>query len=89
MTTLPGYDAWKLTNPYEMTRAQEREMEERHADQIDRLREAIACALSDERGSLYRADVRRVVIEELNKVPRLAGEPEWQARTPVPLPPLG
>jgi hypothetical protein len=87
--SLPGYDAWKLANPYDTTPEQEREAEERHADQMDRLRDAIACALADERGDLYRADVRRIVIEELNKIPRLVGEPKWQTATPVPVPPLG
>ena len=68
---------------------QEREMEERHNEQLDRLCDAISAALADERGELYLADVRRVVIEELNKVKRLAGEPEWQTRTPVAVPGLG
>ena len=86
---LPGYDAWKLADPYYLTPEQERAIEERYHEQIDRLRDAISAALADERGELYLADVRRVVIEELNKVKRLAGEPEWQTRKPVPVPGLG
>lgn len=86
---LPGYDAWKLANPYDITAEQERALEEADWEAEDRLREAISATLSDERGDLYRADIRRIVIEELNKLPRHPGEPEWQTKTPVPVPPLG
>lgn len=86
---LPGYDAWKLASPYDITPEQERELEDRQHEQMDQLREALSATISDERGDLYLADVRRVVIEELNKVKRLPDEPEWQTKTPVPIPDLG
>jgi hypothetical protein len=49
----------------------------------------MSASLADHRGDLYLADVRRIVIEELNKMAPQAGEPAWQTRTPVPVPPLG
>lgn len=86
---LPGYDTWKLRSPYELTPEQERTFEQEQQDAEDSLRSAVAATLADERGNLYLADVRRIVIEELNKLARQPGEPEWQTRTPVPIPPLG
>ena len=88
---LPGYDAWKLATPpeYEMTAEQERELEDQRAMEEQRLRDAIACALADERGGMYLATVRRIVIEELNKLQSLPAEPRWQSATPVPIPRLG
>jgi hypothetical protein len=85
MDDLPGYDAWKLRSPDEFTPEQERAFEQEQQDAADNLREAIAATLADYRGSIYLADVRKIVIEELNKLTRQAGEPEWQTRTPVPL----
>src|SRR6185437_3421077 len=82
---LPGYDAWKLEGPPEMTPEEEREMEDRDRQQKADLREAIAAVLLDHRADIYLADIRQIVIEELNKLQRQAGEPEWQTRTPVPL----
>ncbi len=82
---LPGYDAWKLEGPPEMTPEEEREMEERDHQQKQDLRDAIAAALLDNRADIYLSDIRQIVIEELNKLQRQAGEPEWQTRTPVPL----
>lgn len=87
MPNLPGYDAWKLADPYYQTPEQERAAIARYDEMGDNLREQIAAALADYRGSLYLADVRRIVIEELNKLTPLAGEPAWQTKTPVP--PLG
>lgn len=91
MMSIPGYDAWKLATPpeYEITGEEERALEENREMQEQNLRDAISSALADERGDLYRADIRRIVIEELNKLTRTRGEPEWQAATPVPIPPLG
>lgn len=88
---LPGYDAWKLATPphYEMTPEQECELEDQLALEEQRLRDAIACALADERGGMYLATVRRVVVEELNKLQPRPGEPKWQSATPVPIPRLG
>jgi hypothetical protein len=85
---LPNYDAWKLATPpeYEMTTEQERAQEEDREIQEQNLRDAIACVLADNRGDIYLMDVRRIVVEELNKVPRLTWEPEWQTRTPVVVP---
>lgn len=85
----PGYDAWKTANPHEMTEAEEAAQAAREAEQEQNLRDAIAAVLQDERGDIYLATVRRVVIEELNKMRPLPGEPEWQTRTPVPVPALG
>jgi hypothetical protein len=89
MTNLPGYDAWKLADPYYRTAAQEAAATERYHEMGDNLREWIADVLADHRGDLYLADVRRIVIEELNKMAPRAGEPAWQTKTPVPVPPLG
>ena len=86
---LPGYDAWKLRSPDEFTPEQERAFEQEQHDAEDNLREAVAATFTDERRKLYLADIRKIVIEELNKLPRQAGEPEWQTKTPVPIPALG
>lgn len=87
--SLPGYDAWKLACPYDMTAEQEARAIERDNEQQDDLREQIAAALVDYRADLYLATVRRIVIEELNKLTPRAGEPAWQTRTPVQIPGLG
>ena len=88
---LPGYDAWKLASPPhdDITPEQERALEDEYHEAEDNLREAVAATLADERGKLYLATIRRIVIEELNKMERQAGEPEWQTRTPVPVPRMG
>lgn len=86
---LPNYDAWKLACPYDMKAEEEQQAIERYGEQQDNLREAIAVALSDYRSDLYLADIRRIVIEELNKLAPRAGEPAWQTKTPVPIPGLG
>jgi hypothetical protein len=86
---LPGYDGWKLQCPYDLTPEQERALEDEHLQMAQDLRDAIAGALQDSRGHLYLADIRQIVIEELNKLQRQAGEPGWQTRTPVPMPRLG
>lgn len=86
---LPNYDAWKLANPYDMTAEQEKAATDRYGEQQDNLREAIVAALADYRSDLYLADIRRLVIEELNKLAPRAGEPAWQTKTPVPIPGLG
>jgi hypothetical protein len=85
---LPGYDAWKTDAP-EMTVEQERAQEERDREEMDNLRGQIAVVLKDERGDIYLSDIRRIVIEELNKMRPRPGEPEWQTQTPVPVPGLG
>lgn len=64
-------------------------MEAERDNQEQCLRDAIYCALSDNRGEIYLATVREIVIEELNKLRPLAGEPAWQTQAPVPIPPLG
>lgn len=89
MTMPPGYDAWKTSNPDDPTPEQEREAEARAREQEEDLREAIAAALHDNRGDIYLADIRRIVIEELNKLKPGPGEPSWQTRTPVPIPRMG
>ena len=90
---LPGYDAWKTDlsgTPYEgMTPEQEDALEVEQAAEKQNLRDAIACALADERGDIYLADIRQIVIEELNKLRPLPGEPAWQTATAVPVPALG
>jgi hypothetical protein len=88
---IPGYDAWKLATPPEcdLTSEQERALEEERWEQEERLREAVADAMHNERGNLYLADIRKIVVEELNKLSKQPGEPEWQTRTPVPIPGLG
>ena len=73
----------------DLTPEQERAIEQERWEQEDRLREAIADAMHNERGKLYLADIRKVVIEELNKLVRQPCEPEWQTKTPVPIPALG
>lgn len=87
--SIPGYDAWKLACPYDMTAEQERAFQEAYDEARDDLREQIAAALADYRGDIYVADIRRIVIEELNKLTPKAGEPAWQTKTPVPIPGLG
>jgi hypothetical protein len=86
---LPGYDAWKLECPYDMTAAEERALIERDAEQEAELRDQIAAVFMDYRADIYLATIRRIVIEELNKLRPSAGEPEWQTKTPVPIPALG
>lgn len=86
---LPGYDAWKLASPYDITAEQEAEMEEKAATQEQNLRDVISAALADERGDIYLATIRQIVIEELNKLRPKGGEPEWQTKTPIPVPSLG
>lgn len=87
---LPGYDAWKLASPYDdITAEQEAELEAAAAEQEQNLRDVISGVLADERGDIYLATIRQIVIEELNKLRPKAGEPEWQTKTPVPVPPLG
>lgn len=77
------------TDPYYVTPAEEREMAQRDAEQEAELREAISAALHDYRADLYIDTVRRVVIAELNKLRPLPQEPEWQSKTPVPIPEMG
>jgi len=89
MSNLPGYDAWKLADPYYQTSRQEAQQRERYEEMGDNLREQSAAVLNDYRGDLYLADVRRIVIEELNKLAPRAFEPAWQTKTPIPVPPLG
>lgn len=85
MNELPGYDAWKLECPYDMTAEQEADIIAAHQEAEDDFREAVAAAFSDGRGDIYLATIRRIVIEELNKLAPKAVEPKWQTRTPVPL----
>jgi len=84
----PGYDDWKTggADPYYQSAAQEAAQRAEYEQHKDDLREAIAAVLIDDRRGLYLADVREVVIQELNKLKPLAGEPAWQTRTPVPIP---
>lgn len=86
---LPGYDAWKLASPYDMTAEEEQALIEKDHEQQDDLREQIAAVLIDYRADIYLATIRQIVIEELNKLKPRAGEPEWQTKTPVPVPGLG
>ena len=86
---LPGYDAWKLADPRDTTAEEERMLEDVADGHAADLRDAIGAALSDCRCGLSLATIRRVVIDELNKLRPLGGEPEWQTKTPVPVPPLG
>jgi hypothetical protein len=83
---LPGYDAWKLDDPYYISPTEEAALIERDRDQQDNLRDQIAAVLQDHLGGIYLADVRRIVVEELNKLRPGAGEPAWQTATPVSLP---
>ena len=87
--TLPNYDAWKLADPYYQTAAREAAATEKYNAASDNLREQIAAALADYRGDIYLADIRRIVIEELNKLAPKPDEPAWQTKTPVPVPALG
>jgi len=74
---LPGYDAWKLASPHDLTAAQEAALETEAAEQEQNLRDAISGVLADERGDIYLGTIRQIVIEELNKLRPKAGEPEW------------
>jgi hypothetical protein len=86
---LPGYDEWKLESPYEMTASQEIAMEADMEQQRQDLRDTVAAVLHDERGDIYLSDIRRIVVEELNKLQPRPGEPAWQTKTPVPVPAPG
>lgn len=88
MNGLPGYDAWKQDAP-EPTEREISEAEAKDREQAADLRDALAACFHDYRGDLYVATLRLIVIEELNKLKPGAGEPEWQTRTPVPVPRLG
>lgn len=89
MNGLPGYDAWKLDNPYDITAEEEAALIARDHEQQDDLREQIAAALVDYRADIALADIRQIVIEELNKLRPRGGDPAWQTKTPVPVPGLG
>jgi hypothetical protein len=84
---LPGYDEWKLGDPNYISPNEEAALIEKDREQKESLREAIAAMLHDERGDVYLADIRQIVVEELNKMRPGAGEPEWQTAVPVKLPP--
>lgn len=86
---LPGYDAWKLATPYDMTAAEEAEHRAKSIEQEQDFRAAIAAVLADERGDIYLATIREIVVVELNKLRPQAGEPVWQTQTPIPLPVMG
>ena len=84
---LPGYDAWKLEGPPDITPEQERQMENDAREAEDNLRQWIADVLADHRADIYLATIRQIVVEELNKLERRAGEPAWQTAEKVRLPP--
>jgi hypothetical protein len=84
----PGYDEWKNDYP-SPTPEEEEAAYERYIEECQNLRTQIAAVLTDERGDIYLADVRRIVVEELNKLAPKPGEPAWQTKTPVPVPKLG
>ena len=84
---LPGYDAWKLAGPPDITPEQERQMENDAREDEDNLRQWIADVLADHRADIYLATIRRIVVEELNKLERRAAEPAWQTAERVRLPP--
>jgi hypothetical protein len=87
---LPGYDAWKLAYPGDdMTAEQEQAAIDKDHEQQDDLREQIQATLIDYRGDVYLATIRKIVIEELNKLTPKPGEPAWQTKTPVPIPEMG
>jgi hypothetical protein len=68
-----------------MTAEQEAAAIQAEQEAEDAFREVLAATLSDERRDIYLATIRRIVIEELNKLAPTAGEPAWQTRTPVPI----
>lgn len=59
--SLPGYDAWKLDNPNDITAEEERRMEEDHREQIENFREQLDACISDNRGDLTRLDIAEIV----------------------------
>lgn len=81
---LSGYDAWKLECPYDMTAEQEAELQRADQEAEDAFREVIAATLSDERRGIYLATIRKIVIEEVNKLAPTAGEPARQTRMQPP-----
>jgi hypothetical protein len=86
----PSGGRWnRAMGGYDQTAAEEQEQIEKGAEQELELRAQIAGVFADCRADIYLATVRRIVIEELNKLLPLAGEPEWQTKTPVPVPTLG
>jgi hypothetical protein len=76
-------------DPYYMTPEEEAAQIAKDDEQKQDLRDAIAGALANYRGEVYLADIREIVVEELNKLHPLAGEPTWQTKTPIPIPALG
>ena len=87
MTIWPDYGTPGNPNmdPYYISPEREEELRLEYAQAEDALREEIAAALSDcRRGDLHLGDIRKIVVEELNKVPSRPSE--WQCVKPVALP---
>ena len=73
----------------DLTPKQERAIEQERWEQEDRLREAIADMMHNERGSSILLISARSSMRSWNKLVRQPCEPEWQTKTPVPIPALG
>ena len=81
----PGYDEWKTEGGPEYTAAEEAAAIEADHEEQENLREQIALALEDYRGSIFLATIRQIVVEELNKLKPGPDEPLWQTKNPVTL----
>ena len=87
---LPGYDAWKLADPVPTRQPNKRPSNRRHTTRPRTICASRSAPSWPTTGAICTSpNIRRVVIEELNKLIPRAGEPTWQTATPVPLPPLG
>lgn len=88
---LPGYDAWKLACPYDMSAEEEARVIAERDDAREQFRDAIQAALVCYRGDLYLSEVHDIVGEVLAKQSRQPGEPEHQVKMLNPIaaaPPL-
>jgi hypothetical protein len=82
---LPGYDAWKLACPYDMSAEEEARVIAERDDARERFRDAIEGALVCYRSDLYLSEVHGIVGEVLAKQNRQPGEPEHQVKMLNPI----
>lgn len=72
---LPGYDAWKLACPYDMTAEEEAAEEANYNEKLDDLRADLTASIEEYRCGPWRWEAARVMAEVLAKVKAAPGEP--------------
>lgn len=82
---LPGYDAWKLACPDDMTAEEEARLIAERDEAREQFRKAIEGTIADERGELYLSEVHDIVGEVLAKQKRHPSEPEHQVKMLNPI----